>query len=257
MCKWIKRTVEENTTRSGRVFDIVMITLIVLALTSYALETIPDLSEDMRALLRYFEWFIVIVFTAEYLTRLLVADNKRQFVRSWYAIFDLIAVTPFYLSLLFGPGQYVALLRMFRLFRAFKLMRYNKAIQLFHKAFLLAKDELILFLIVTLMLLYLSGAMIYIFENPVQPKVYSSVFSSLWWAIVTLTTVGYGDMIPSTLVGRIFTFVLLIVSLGTIAVPSGIVASALSKARELQNADANSDDKLENAGQTRPDDTDQ
>ncbi len=110
--------------------------------------------------------------------------------------------------------------------------------QLYYQAFRLAKEELVLFFIATAMLLYFAAAGIHFFESQSQPEEFSSLFASLWWAVVTLTTVGYGDVYPITLGGRIFTFFILLIGLGTIAVPSGIVASALGKAREMQGEQA-------------------
>ena len=122
--------------------------------------------------------------------------------------------------------------RVFRLLRLLKLVRYSSAIQRFHRAFLIAKDELILFLSVTIIIIFLAGVGIYYFENSVQPKNFASIFHSLWWAVATLTTVGYGDIYPVTAGGKIFTFIILLVGLGIIAMPAALMASALSKARE-------------------------
>ncbi|NAX22288.1 potassium channel family protein, partial [Vibrio sp. V39_P1S14PM300] len=104
-----------------------------------------------------------------------------------------------------------------------------------HQAFKIAKEELALFLAVSLIVLYLASVGIYYFENPVQPEVFSSIFHSLWWAVATLTTVGYGDIYPITPGGKVFTFFVLIVGLGIVSIPAGLVASALSKAREMDD----------------------
>ena len=116
-------------------------------------------------------------------------------------------------------------------------MRYSKAIRRFHVAFRLAKEEFVLFAFVAVMILYLSAVGIYYFENEAQPEHFRSVFHSLWWAVATLTTVGYGDVYPVTVGGKIFTFFVLMVGLGIVAVPAGLVASALSKAREEMGDD--------------------
>jgi voltage-gated potassium channel len=129
------------------------------------------------------------------------------------------------------------IVRLFRLFRTFKMVRYSKALQLFHRAFDIARAELMIFFVAIGMLLYLTAAMIYFFENPVQPEKFSSMFSSLWWAVVTLTTVGCGDVYPISTGGRVFTYFLLLLGLGTIAIPSGIVASALGEAREMDQVE--------------------
>lgn len=228
----IKSFVEESTTVAGRTFDYTIQSLIVLSLVSFSVETLPDLSAQSQQLLRNFEILTVSVFTVEYLLRIIVADRKLKFVFSFYGLIDLAAILPFYVATGLDLRS-IRVVRLFRLFRAFKLVRYSRAARLFYRAFLIAKEELVLFLIASLMLLYIASVGIYYFENPVQPEAFSSIFSSLWWAVVTLTTVGYGDVYPITTGGRVFTFFVLLVGVSTIAIPSGIVASALGKAREM------------------------
>ena len=235
----VKSVVEENSTKSGRAFDLVIQSLILISLVSYALETLPDLSDEWRWILGYLEIFVVFVFTAEYVLRIYVATDRREFIRSGYGRLDLVAILPFYLALLFPffatlglDLRFIRVLRVLRLFRAFKVVRYSKALQLFHRAFQIAKEELVIFGLVAAMLIFFAAAGIHFFENQAQPECFSSIFTSLWWAVVTLTTVGYGDVYPITDGGRIFTFVILIIGLGIIAVPSGIVASALGQARK-------------------------
>ena len=174
----------------------------------------------------------VSIFTAEYIVRLVVADNKTQFATSFFGVIDLLAILPFFLS--FGVDlRSIRAFRLLRLFRMFKLIRYSNAIQRFHRAFLIAHEELVLFLFVTIILLYLAAVGIYHFEHDAQPEIFKSVFHSLWWAVATLTTVGYGDVYPITTGGRIFTFFILLIGLGVVSVPAGLVSSALSKAREM------------------------
>ncbi len=119
-----------------------------------------------------------------------------------------------------------------RLLRAVKLARYSDAMNRFRRAAVIAREELIVFLGVAGMLMYLSAVGIYYFENEAQPEVFASVFHSLWWAVVTLTTVGYGDTFPITLGGRLFTAAVLMAGLGSVAVPTGLIASAMAKVRE-------------------------
>ena len=126
------------------------------------------------------------------------------------------------------------------LFRALKLIRYNKAISRFNIAIKLVKEELVLFLIVTVMMVFIVSFGIYYFENEAQPEAYKSVFHSMWWSIVTLTTVGYGDIYPITLGGKIFTFFVLIIGIGVVTIPAGLVATSLSKAREIQEKEIES-----------------
>lgn len=170
----------------------------------------------------------VVIFTLEYLARIYVADKKFKFIFSFFGLIDLFAILPFYLS--FGVDlRSLRLLRMFRLFRLLKLVRYNRALRVFTQAMIAAKEQIILFMVITLILIYFSAVGIYYFENEAQPEHFSSVFESLWWSIVTLTTVGYGDVYPITVGGRIFTFFILLIGLGIVAIPTGIISSALTK----------------------------
>lgn len=202
--------------------------LIIISLIAFSIETLPDLSESTQYWLQIIEIVCVVIFTAEYLLRIYVADHKFKFIFSFFGIVDLLAILPFYLS--FGVDlRSLRTLRFVRLFRVFKLVRYNRAIRHFTNAIKTAKEEILLFLFVTLILIYLSAVGIYYFENAAQPENFSSIFSSLWWAIVTLTTVGYGDIYPITVGGRVFTFFILLIGLGIVAIPTGIISSALTK----------------------------
>ena len=235
----LRRFIEDTDTRAGRSFDIFIQILIVASLISFSVSTIPVLSDSTIKFLRYFQVFTVSIFSIEYILRIVVAKRKLSYIFSFYGLIDLIAILPFYLS--FGIDlRSLRVLRMFRLFRLIKLVRYSKALNRYQRALKLASEELIIFLFGVLILFFLAGAGIYFFENPAQPEVFTSIFSSLWWAVITLTTVGYGDIYPITVGGKIFTFFLLIIGLGIIAVPSGILASSLSKVRE---------DDLENSGE--------
>jgi voltage-gated potassium channel len=229
----LKRILENNDTKWGRFFDLIIQTLIVLSLITFSVETLPDLSDPARRWLRYIEVVTVTIFTGEYILRIVVADRKLGFIFSFFGIVDLVAILPFYIAS--GVDlRSIRAFRLLRLFRAFKIVRYSKAIQRFHRALLIAREELVLFLLTMLLLLYFSAVGIYYFEYDAQPEAFASVFHSLWWAVVTLTTVGYGDVYPVTTGGRIFTFVVLLIGLGIISVPAGIVASALSKARDME-----------------------
>ncbi|WP_404307672.1 ion transporter [Neorhodopirellula lusitana] len=229
----LKEIVERSNTPIGRVFDLTIQLLIVLSLIAFSIETLPNLPQRWVRCLQIFEILTVAVFTAEYVVRLFVADHKLTFATSFFGVVDLLAILPFYLS--FGIDlRSIRAFRLLRLFRMFKLARYNQAIQRFHRAFLIAREELLLFLFVTIILLYLAAIGIYHFEHDAQPDVFASVFHSLWWAVVTLTTVGYGDVYPITIGGRIFTFFILLIGLGVVSVPAGLVASALSTAREME-----------------------
>lgn len=226
----IKAIVERNDTASGRAFDLIVQALILFSVVTFSLETLPDLEAGTRQLLDITEIVIIIIFTLEYLLRFCVAERKIGYALSFYGLIDVMAIVPFYISL--GVDlRSLRIFRMLRLFRLMKFFRYNKAIQRFSREFVDAKEEVVLFSVVTSMLLYLSAVGIYYFENEAQPEAFKSIFHSLWWAVATLTTVGYGDVYPITAGSKVFTFVILMIGLGIVAVPAGLLASALSKAR--------------------------
>ncbi len=229
----IKQVIEDSDTKAGKAFDIFIQAMIVLSLVSFSMETLPTLSSEVRNILRRIEVLTVAIFTVEYIARIIVATKKRVFIFSFFGIIDLFAILPFYLSTGFDLRS-LRSFRLLRLVRILKLARYSAAVKRFHRAFIIAKEELALFLFIALITLYIAGVGIYYFENPAQPEAFSSIFHSLWWAVATLTTVGYGDIYPITVGGKLFTFFILIVGLGIVSVPAGLVASALSKAREME-----------------------
>ena len=229
----IDKIVETRESKSGLYFDYFIQVLILLSIASFTVETIPDLEPQTVYFLERFELVCIVIFSLEYLIRLYIAKSKMRFVFSFYGIIDVLAILPFYLALGFDLRS-ARVLRFLRLFRIIKLIRYNKAIRRFQNAFIMIKQELIMFSVVSLILFYLSAVGIYYFENSVQPEAFSSIFSSLWWSVVTLTTVGYGDIVPITIGGRIFTFIILMIGLGIIAIPSGMISSALTEARAME-----------------------
>ena len=219
---------DSSPNKWSRIVSLVIQLLIVISLIAFSIETLPDLSDSTKYWLQIIEIICVVIFTVEYLLRIFVADRKFKFIFSFFGIVDLLAILPFYLS--FGVDlRSLRTLRFVRLFRVFKLVRYNRAIRHFTSAIKTAKEEILLFLFITIILIYLSAVGIYYFENDAQPEHFSSIFSSLWWAIVTLTTVGYGDIYPITVGGRVFTFFILLIGLGIVAIPTGIISSALTK----------------------------
>lgn len=205
--------------------------LIILSLIAFAVETIPDLDPTLARFLYYFEVFTVAIFSIEYVVRIIITKPATKYIFSFMGIVDLASVLPFYLA----SGldlRTVRALRLLRLFRMFKLVRYSSAMKRYQRAFAIAREELIVFGAAALIIFYLASVGIYFFEHVVQPENFGSVFQSMWWAVATLTTVGYGDVYPITAGGRIFTFFVLITGLGVVAVPTGLIASALSQARD-------------------------
>jgi voltage-gated potassium channel len=173
----------------------------------------------------------------------LVADSRFKYITSFYGLIDLLAILPFYLGNVIDLRA-IRIVRMLRLFRILKFARYSRAIRRFRRAFASVKEELVVYFVATGFMLFLAATGIYYFEGHVQPKEFGSVFHCLWWSVVTLTTVGYGDVYPITLGGRIFTALVLAIGLGVVAVPSGLMASALTtiKGDEEGSMDQNGDD---------------
>lgn len=232
--KRLKLIVEDNTTRQGKLFDYFIQILILLSLIAFSVETLPDLTPQFQQFLKTFEIVCVIIFTIEYLLRIILADKPLKYIFSFYGIIDLLAILPFYLKGTID-ARAIRAFRVFRVFRALKLIRYNRALRRIHLASRMVREEVILFLIITSIFIFLSSAGIYFFENEAQPDVFKSVFHSTWWSVVTLTTVGYGDVYPITVGGKIFTFFILLIGVGIVTIPAGLVATALSKAREIED----------------------
>ena len=231
--KKLRAIIEDNTTKSGKAFDYFIQALILLSLFTFSLGTLPNLETNTKDVLRAIETICVLVFTAEYLVRIYVAKHPFKYIFSFYGLIDLIAILPFYLRISIDLRALRAF-RVFRVFRALKLIRYNRALHRFHIAAQIVKEEMVLFFLVTIIMIFLSASGIYFFENTAQPEKFSSVFHSLWWSIVTLTTLGYGDAYPITIGGKIFTFFVLIMGIGVVTVPAGLVATALTKARQIE-----------------------
>lgn len=227
----IQQLLDETDNKLGRHFAYLIQGLIILSLVTFSIDTLPDLTTTTKQALYYIEVFTIFVFSIEYVLRLSTANNKLNYIFSFNGLIDLAAILPFYLATSIDLRA-IRAFRLLRLLRILKLLKYTKAINRFKRAFNIAKEELVIFGCIALILLFLSAVGVYHFENAAQPEQFKSIFHSLWWAVTTLTTVGYGDMYPITSGGKFFTFFVLMIGLGVVAIPTGLVASALSKARE-------------------------
>lgn len=233
----VRRVVQDTDTPTGRFFDLTIQCLIVLSLITFSLETLPDLSPMAVSFLAWFEISSVIIFSIEYLLRVWVSDKPLRFMLSFQGLVDLGAVLPFYLRTGIDLRS-IRVVRLLRLFRAFKLLRYSRALTRLKASFMAIKEELVLFTVIAALLLYISSVGIYYCEREAQPETFASIFHSMWWATVTLTTVGYGDIVPVTLGGKIFTGIILFLGLAIVAIPSGLMASSLtSTLRQVTDAE--------------------
>jgi len=224
----VKRLIEDVDSPSGRWFNVAIGLVIITSIAAFSVETLPGQSPQMQAALNIFEIVTVAIFSAEYIARFVVAERKLKFVFSFFGIVDLLAIAPFFLAL--GVDlRTVRVIRLMRVFRVFKFARYSQAIRRYRNAFVSIREELVIYLFATTMLIFLSSVGIYYFENEAQPEKFASVFHCLWWSVVTLTTVGYGDVYPITVGGRLLTGLLLMFGVGVVAVPSALLAAALTK----------------------------
>jgi voltage-gated potassium channel len=233
---FIREMIDDPTTSHGHYFMLFVQSLIIISIISFTLETLPNKSELYYFSLYCIEVSTIILFSIEYVVRIALNKKPLKFVFSIFGLIDLISIFPFYIFLLTGAdARAFKVLRILRLLRLFKLFKYNKSLDRYKRAFTLAKNDLIIFGAVALMTIYITGVGIYFCENEKQPEQFSSIFDGIWWAIVTLTTVGYGDTYPITTQGKMFTFVILIIGLAIVSVPTALIASALTEARNEED----------------------
>jgi voltage-gated potassium channel len=223
--------------------------LIVLNITTLILESHQELRTSFSAFFTYFEIISVIIFSIEYLLRLWTSDLEKsgkgtslkkrlKFGFSTLGLIDLIAVLPFYLPFIFPFDlRIVRILRLLRLLRIFKLWRYSKSLSTITSVLKSTKSELAITGFVAFILLVLSSTIMYYFENDVQPKKFASIGHSFWWAVATLTTVGYGDVFPITIMGKIMSGIIALIGVGFIALPTGIISSAFIERIQEQKKD--------------------
>lgn len=228
----------KNKTRSiepdfGKL-EILMLGLIIANLLAFSIETALPAESDWVAWLGHFETFSVVLFTIEYLARVFISRPVGKYAFTFLGLVDLIAILPFFLSGILDLRA-IRVLRLLRLFRILKLARYTTALNRLAIAFKSIKEELIVSLSGAGIVLYLASIGIYHFEKEAQPETFGTVFDCMWWATATLTTVGYGDVYPITAGGKIFTFFILLIGLGIVAIPTALFASAMNSARSSES----------------------
>ena len=217
-------------------FDYFIIILIILNVIAVAVETISGLTSHARNLLRLFEIISVTVFTIEYLLRIYISDithpaknritSALKFIFSPYGLIDLLAILPFYLPFVIKVDlRFLRIIRLLRFFRVFKIGRYNTTLKLIGDVMKEKRNAIGLTFLIAFLMLLVSAFVMYSVENPVQPDKFPNVFASLWWAVATLTTVGYGDIYPITALGKIVSSIVAFLGIGLIALPTGIISS--------------------------------
>lgn len=229
----------ELTNPKFRKIHLALATLIFLNLIALIVESVPEVYRSYGNWFMAFEVFSVAVFTIEYVLRLLAARNRWKFVKSPMAIIDLLAILPSFVPYLPFDLRFLRTFRLFRLFRILKLARYSHALQVLGSVFYKRRHELAISVFIGLFLLTVSSSLVYFFENSAQPDKFRSIPESMWWAAATLTTVGYGDIYPVTVFGKIFGACTAFLGIGMFALPAGILASAISD--ELKEHEEKSD----------------
>ena len=240
---------------ASRIFDLFIMLLIFVSIASVFMATFPLSRPTIRVLIRV-ERTSIIVFTVEYLLRIWTADllypeltarrARIRYMLSGMALIDLIAILPFYLPM-FLPVNLVGLraVRLVRLLRIFKLNRYSDALLAIGDVFRRKSREILVSMFFVLILLTIASLLIYYAEHDAQPEQFANAFSGLWWAVATLTTVGYGDIYPVTVTGRILGAVIAVMGIGMVAVPTGILSAGFVEMLERKRSDRTEDSEEE------------
>ncbi|WP_407283161.1 ion transporter [Methanolobus sp. WCC1] len=229
---WRSRLYEvifEADTPAGKNFDIILIVSILLSVVAVMLDSVKSFRLAHGDLLYNIEWFFTIIFTIEYLLRMLCVKSKTKYAISLFGIVDLLAIMPTYLSLFLPGSQFllvIRILRVLRIFRILKLVKFLDEAELLVSAMKASRRKITVFLFTVLTLVVILGSLMYLIEG--EENGFTSIPFSIYWAIVTLTTVGYGDVVPKTPLGITLSSVIMIIGYSIIAVPTGIVTAEIS-----------------------------
>ncbi|MDX1763847.1 MAG: ion transporter [bacterium] len=232
--------------RLSRWVDLFLIALIMLNVVVVILETVAPLKSAYNVYFHYFDVISIAVFSLEYVLRVWACtENKRfrspifgriRYMLTPMALVDLLAVLPFYLMFMSFDSRFLRALRLFRLIRLVKIGRYSKSFKTFGNVLKAKKEELVINLFVIMVLLVIASSLMYHLEHERQPQAFSSIPAAMWWGVATLTTVGYGDVYPMTVVGKLLGAVIAILGIGTVALPTGILASGFAEEMSRRGA---------------------
>lgn len=227
--------VYEADSSTGKVFDILLLVAILLSVLVVMLESVESINLKYGSFLFFIEWFFTILFTFEYIIRIWVLKRPANYIFSFFGIVDLLSILPTYLSLFFTGTHYLLVirsLRLLRIFRIFKLTRYLSESKILLKALKASRTKITIFIFTVLMMVCIIGSIMYLVEGPENG--FNSIPESVYWVIVTITTVGYGDITPQTNLGKLLSAIIMIMGYGILAVPTGIVASELNTVNKVQ-----------------------
>ncbi len=232
----IRIIIFEADTKAGRRFDVTLIGMILLSVLTVMLDSVPQINAKYGQQLYYAEWFFTVLFTVEYAVRLWCIEHSWGYAKSFYGVVDLQSVLPTYLSLWFPGAQFflaVRILRVLRVFRVLRMVRYVGEAELIAQALAASRRKIIVFVASVLALMVIFGALMYVVEGGTNPA-FASIPHSIYWAVTTMTTVGYGDITPTTPLGQSLASFIMIMGYGIIAVPTGIVTLELNEANRRQ-----------------------
>jgi len=221
----IHEVIFEADSPAGRLFDIVLIISILLSVIFVMLDSVISIRSQYGGLLYAFEWFFTALFTIEYALRLYSVKKRISYAKSFFGIIDLIAIVPTYLSILLPGGQYflvIRLLRILRVFRVLKLAQYVGESSMLTDALIASRRKILIFFLTVITLVIVLGSLMYLVEG--EEHGFTNIPQSVYWAIVTITTVGYGDISPQTPIGRFIASIIMILGYSIIAIPTGIVS---------------------------------
>ena len=229
----------EADTRAGKWFDIILLWAILLSVIAVMLESVENINSVYGDELRFIEWSFTILFTLEYIARIVSIGKPLKYIFSFYGIIDLISIIPTYFGL-FVTGTHtlsvIRSIRLLRVFRILKLVQFISEADVLLKALKASREKIVVFLFAVLSLTFILGTVMYLIETPENG--FTSIPRSIYWAIVTLTTVGYGDIAPQTVLGQTLASFIMIIGYAIIAVPTGIVSSEISKSKTSSNTQA-------------------
>ena len=221
----------EADTKAGKYFDIILVILILISIICVCLESIPSIHNSYNSILKITEWTITLLFTIEYFLRIIIIRSPVKYIKSFFGIIDLLSVLPTYIGLFIAGAHgliVIRALRLLRIFRILKLTRYLNESRILLKALKSSRVKIGVFLFAVLTLVIIIGTVMYLIEG--EKNGFTSIPKSIYWAIVTLTTVGYGDLTPQTSLGQFISGLVMILGYGIIAVPTGIVSVEISNA---------------------------
>ncbi|MCB9202453.1 MAG: ion transporter [Flavobacteriales bacterium] len=228
--QYVRIIIFGTNTFAGKIFDVVLLTLIVLSVLFVMLESVQEIDAKYHGLFYISEWIITIFFTLEYILRIFSSREKKRYILSFYGIIDLLAILPVYISTFITGTHFISVIRSLRLLRLFKvlnLVHFAKQSHYLKLALHASRTKIIIFIYFVLVVCIILGTVMYSIEG--KESGFTSIPRSIYWCIVTLTTVGYGDIAPQTALGQFIASFIMILGYGIIAVPTGIVTSELTK----------------------------